>query len=294
MNKELSIIIVSYNAREWLFGCLNSVVLNAKAIDHEIIVVDNDSSDGSAVMVAESFPDVRLIRNEVNAGFSRANNTGIKISSGRQVLFLNPDTLVLPDSLQKMLEFSDSRDSIGIVGPRLFLDKEKRTLQLSAERFISPALVLFSYIPPVGRFITLYNRYFLNNGRAKPVDWVTGAALLVKRDLLDRIGFFDENLFMYAEDADLCFRAKRSGYEVYYYPQAEIVHFKGRSAAVVKMGNKHYWISMIYYLKKHFGTVYLRLFKFLFRRLIQLKILLHIYPSREYCVAVFEALEKIS
>ena len=230
----LSIVIVNWNTRDLLRDCLESILDDlAHKIEFEIIVVDNASADGSAAMVRDDFPDVRLIENDENAGFVRANNQAVKLASGQYILLLNSDTKMLGSGAEEILQYLDDNPKVGIAtGKMLYEDGD---FQSSYSRF--PNIVgdvithtlrrVFAFKPPFHRYFTYAN---LNPDEAHEVDWLCGAYLYVRRELLQDGKVFDEALFMYYEDTLLCKRAWDLGYKVVYLPKAPIVHYHNRSA----------------------------------------------------------------
>jgi GT2 family glycosyltransferase len=228
---DLSIIIVSWNVQEYLRQCLNSLRADFdQNLKYEIIVIDNNSSDNTAAMLAHDFPEVELIRNKDNLGFARANNQGIKISRGKFVLLLNPDTQVRKGCINTLISFLRSHDKTGVVGPKLLnLDG---TLQASGVHFPSLANSLSGYFR-LKREVT--GAYFVHASQPMTVNALMGACLLVKREVINQVGGFDEDYFMYAEEADWCYRIRNRGWHIYYVPEAEVYHRKGSSARQVPL-----------------------------------------------------------
>jgi GT2 family glycosyltransferase len=249
----LSIIIVSYNTREYLRGCLGS--LSAQDIDAEIIVVDNGSADGSVDMARREFPHVRLSETGANLGFARANNLGIAGSSGEYVLLLNSDTVARPGALTALTGFLDAHPDAAAVGPRLLNADGSR--QLACYRFPGPGrafrdqlgvTALFANHPRWGD----YRRWRHDSVRA--VDFVIGAALLVRRAVIDQIGLLDEGFFMYAEETDWCYRMQKAGWRVYFTPDAEVVHYGGGSGkAMSDRVFAEFSGSQSRFYRKHYG-----------------------------------------
>jgi GT2 family glycosyltransferase len=229
---DLSIVIVSYNTRELLKECLQSIYLNTGNISYEIFVVDNNSADHTGQMIKEDFQEVKLIENRENVGFARANNQALKLASGRNVLLLNPDTKVLRDSLSKMVTFIDNRQDIAAVGCQLL--NSDMSLQPSCYRF--PSLVpIIAHILHLWIFPGLKGSFLLTSlemqkyDRMHKVDSVRGACLLAKSSVLSRVGYLDEDYFMYAEEIDWCYRMKKEGLNVYYFPESKVIHYRGQS-----------------------------------------------------------------
>ena len=225
---ELSIVIVSYNARGDLERCLASIAAIPPIASHEVIVVDNASTDGSAD--AARARDVRVIEAGANLGFARANNIGIRASRGQNVLLLNSDTLVGAGAIDRLLSVLKTRPDVSVVGPRL-VDADGRA-ELSFGRMINPLAewrqkrLVSGHArrdPAISATVEAMTR------REQLVDWVSGACLLVRRDAADRAGLFDERFFLYTEDVDFCGSIRRMGGKVLFSPAAEIVHLRGRS-----------------------------------------------------------------
>ena len=217
---RLSIIIVSYNARADLERCLESLVTHPPAIDHEIVVVDNASTDDTVQALRTRWPGVRLIEAGDNLGFSRGNNVGIRQSFGELVLLLNGDTLVPPGALDTLAAVLDRRPDVAIAGPRL-VDATGQA-ELSFGRMISPVSELRQKLRArrsVERLTSV----------EREVDWVSGACLLVRRADADAVGLLDERYFMYTEDVDFCAAIRARGRKVLFTPRAQIVHLRGRS-----------------------------------------------------------------
>ena len=253
---ELSVIIVSYNVCGYLRQALRSVTEAASGIRHEITVIDNHSVDGSAEMVHDEFTYVRLIVSETNEGFSSACNRGIKASTGKFILILNPDTVIAPDSLDKALTFMHSHPDAGAAGARM-TDGNGRFLPESRRGFPSPLTSLFKFIG-MGRLFPrspLFNAYYLGHLPEDEIcraDILTGAFMLIRREALDKAGLFDPAFFMYGEDIDMSWRIRKAGYFNYYLPEVQIVHYKGRSAATDRESSvSHFYGAMKIFAVKH-------------------------------------------
>lgn len=256
---DLSIIIVSYNSRADLEGCLAAIAGTAGALAHEVLVVDNASTDGTVGFVRDRFPGVRVLANEVNAGFTRANNQGIRASHGRYVLLLNPDTEAGSRALVRMVEVLDQGPSVGIVACRL-LNTDGST-QYSWRRQAS----LLAWV--AGRVLgleTLVQRFHLRRMQAAvrhadpggviDVEEVMGACLMVRRAVVDRIGALDERIFMSLEDSEFCRRASRAGWRVVYVPDVTVVHHGGRSARLnLNTALTEYYRSEMYFVRLYYG-----------------------------------------
>jgi hypothetical protein len=226
-------------------------------ISHEIIVVDNGSSDGSREMLKQEFQHVKCVENTTNVGFSRANNQGIVQSTGKTVLLLNPDTELLPEAVQILLDILADNSDIGIVGPKLF--NTDRSLQSSCRNFPSllitflEASTLYRLLYFVPFQVTHYYRYW-HHDEPRFVDVVKGACILFSRTLVETIGLLDEDFFIYSEEADYCKRAVDNGYKVYFTPEARIIHHGEKSMDIVKLSSLiHLHRSRDIYAKKYFS-----------------------------------------
>jgi GT2 family glycosyltransferase len=232
---DLSVIIVSFNVRDYLRQCLNSVKSATDNIDCEIFVVDNNSEDGTIKMIKEEFPDIRLITNNVNCGFSAANNQAIRISGGRFVLLLNPDTIVDKNTFVKCINFLDNHPDGGALGVTM-INGEGRFLPESKRAFPTPLTAFFkifggSFLFPKSPF---FNRYYLpqiDSRQTSYTEVISGAFMFIRREALNISGLLDEDFFMYGEDIDLSYRLIQSGYKNYYFAESQIIHFKGKSTS---------------------------------------------------------------
>jgi O-antigen biosynthesis protein len=252
---ELSVIIVSFKVKDYLRQCLLSVKTAAENIDQEIFVVDNNSEDGSAEMIKNEFPDVHLIVNKVNLGFSAANNQAIIKSLGRFVLLLNPDTLVEKNTFSGCIGFMNEHSDAGAIGIRM-LDEEGRFLPESKRALPAPGTAFFksfgfSYLFPESQVI---NRYYLPNIdklETSPTEVISGAFMFIRREALNKSGLLDEDFFMYGEDIDMSYRLLQTGYKNYYFPELQIVHFKGKSTARNSFNDiSHFYKAMRIYVRK--------------------------------------------
>ena len=229
---RLSIVIVTYNSLSQVDACLSSLSAHPPSLDHETLIVDNASTDGTAVMVRQRWPHVRVVDEGVNLGFAGASNVGIRRTSGELVLLLNPDTTSPAGALDALVASLDARPDAAVAGPRL-VDARGRA-ELSFGSMIGPLAELRQKLlvtgndrgaPLVGAYV---NRL---TARARDVDWVSGACLLVRRADAEAVGLLDERYFMYAEDVDFCAAIRARGRRVLFTPEAEIVHLRGRSVA---------------------------------------------------------------
>lgn len=260
----ISVIIVSWNVRDLLIRCINSVYGKTACKDYEIIVVDNSSSDGTAEAVKNRFPSVRLLESRENLGFPKACNLGAENSLGKYLFFLNPDTELKEKALDTIFSFMEMNGDAAVAGAKLLWPDG--SYQDSYRRFFG---VLFSILE-VFQFHYYFpkNRAYLHSlyeleifKEPAEVDWVVGAAFAVRRAVFEKAGGFDENIFMYAEDADLCRRIADMGGKIYFLPRAEVVHYRGKSSCLSNVRSVDYYKSRYYYHLKHSGSLQALLFR---------------------------------
>lgn len=254
---RLSVIIVNYNVKFFLRQCLNSVVKAMQDIEGEIIVIDNNSADGSCAMVKAHFPQVKLIENKENTGFSRANNQGKQVAGGEYILLLNPDTVVEEHTFRTCLSFMDSNPDAGASGVRM-IDGKGRFLPESKRGLPTPR-VAFYKMSGLGRLFPrspVFNSYYLGHLSEKqnhPVEILTGAFMFIRREALNKAGWLDETFFMYGEDIDLSYRILKSGYRNYYLADTTILHYKGESTRKGSLNYVlHFYKAMMIFARKHF------------------------------------------
>jgi GT2 family glycosyltransferase len=255
---KLSIIIVNYNVSHFLEQCLLSVNKATLSISAEIFVVDNNSPDDSVEMVKTKFPEVQLIDNKKNVGFSKANNQAIAISKGEYVLLLNPDTVVEEDTFINCIEFMDAHPDAGGLGVKMidgsgkFLPESKRGLPTPSVSFYK--IFGLSRLFPTSKKFSKYHLGYLNENETNEIEVLSGAFMWMRKSVLEKIGYLDETFFMYGEDIDLSYRIILGGYKNYYLPKVKIIHYKGEST---KKGNLKYvfvfYKAMIIFSKKHFA-----------------------------------------
>jgi len=259
---DLSVVVVSWNVKDLLAACLSSVFssLSATALDYEVFVVDNASSDGSPGMVRERFPQARLMVNPDNLGFAAANNQALAQASGRCMVLLNPDTVVCGDALGVLVEFLDSRPSAGMAGPRLAYTDG--SFQHSAFRFPSLTQVFLDFFHihhrlSDSRLNGRYPRALYESGGAFPIDHPLGACMMVRRQALQDVGKLDEQYFMYCEEVDWAMRMKQAGWDVYCVPGAQVIHHAGQSTRQFR--DRMFvalWRSRFLLFSKHYGPVF--------------------------------------
>lgn len=258
---DLAIVILNYNTRELLRDCLHSLRAQA-GLRFAACVVDNASTDGSADMVAAEFPTVALIRNAANGGFSVGNNLGLQRfgfptrGQARYAMLLNPDTVTPPDALRRLVAFADAHPDIGVVGPKLVLmdgslDKACRrsfpTPEVSFYRLIG-----LSRLFPRSKRFGRYNMTYLDEDEQADVDSVVGACMMLRAEVIARIGLLDEQFFMYGEDLDWCLRAKQAGYRVVYYPDVTVHHVKRAASRTSAKAQYEFQRAMWLFYKKHY------------------------------------------
>jgi len=253
---DISIIIVNYNVKDFLNKCLESIFKSQTKLKFEVIVVDNFSQDNSVEYLTPIYPDVNFIKLNSNLGFGKANNIGLESSKGKYLLFLNPDTLISVDTLQKQFDFMQKNASIVISGCKVLNDDS--TFQLACRRgFPTPwnsfcKLFGLQDTFPSLKIFSGYNLTYKDINKTYPVDSVIGAFMFCQTDLIKQLAGFDEDFFMYGEDIDLCLRAKKLGYEIYYFHETTIVHFKGESTKRSQINElKHFYDAMKIYVHKH-------------------------------------------
>ncbi len=261
---DLSVVIVSYNTRDLLDGCLASLFeaggLSTPANGParlEVVVVDNASHDGSADMVRRCYPQVRLITLTDNVGFARGSNEGMRASTGRYILLLNSDTLVLDQALARMVSFLDDHPQFAAIGPLLL--NADGTVQTSCFAFTNVTDILFESIGLTALFphSPLFNRRGLggfDRSVVREVDWLSGACLMVRREILARVGLLDEGFFMYGEELDWCYRMKQAGLRVAFFPGARVIHY-GRGSSMGARGRlaPRALAGRLRYFRKHHG-----------------------------------------
>ena len=256
---KLSVIIVNYNVSAFLEQALASAVKAMRGIEGEIYVVDNHSVDDSVAMVKAKFPQVKLIENQDNVGFAKANNQAIRISTGEYVLLLNPDTLVEEDTFSKCIDFMDATPDCGGLGVMMvdgqgrFLPESKRGIPYPSSSFYK--LFGLSKLFPKSKKFGAYHATYIGEDETHEVEVLAGAYMMLRRSVLDQVGLLDEDYFMYGEDIDLSYRILKGGYKNYYFPQTRIIHYKGEST---KKGSLNYvyvfYKAMQIFAKKHFSA----------------------------------------
>jgi len=278
MMLDLSICIPTLQAQTLLRDCLQSIEANTHTTQHEIIVVDNNSQDGTVEMLRSEFPSVCLIVNETNLGFAQPVNQAIRQSQGRYILLLNNDTLVLEHALDQLVAFADAHPAIGICGPKVL--NRDGSLQKQCRRSFATPWDLFCYFSGLSTIFpksSLFARYLMTykgENEIHSVDAISGSCMLIRREVLDQIGLFDERFFAYQEDADFCFRAKRAGWQIYYYPPAQIIHYASHGGSRVNPYRSIFeWHrSYFLYYRKNLASRYFFLFNWFYYLVMLVKL----------------------
>jgi len=253
---ELSIIIVSYNSERYIKNCMESILAYKINYNHEIIIVDNNSSDSTRRIALSYIPKVTLIKNLKNIGFAGAINIGIRASKGKFLLILNPDIVLKEDTINKLLQFAHSEETFGVIAPKLL--NPDGSLQESCRAFYSLKTIILrrTILGKIFPNTDTLKKHLMNDwdhNSTKDVDWVLGACFLLKREIIEHnVGYFDEDYKLYFEDVDICYRMKTAGYKVCYYPTATCIHNHRRESAK-GFNRKTYWHirSGIHFFNKH-------------------------------------------
>ncbi|MBD3750517.1 MAG: glycosyltransferase family 2 protein [Sphingobacteriales bacterium] len=254
---KISIVIVSYNVRDLLRQALDSLIDAAEGFSYEIFVVDNASRDHTVEMVRAKYPEVNLIANEKNVGFSVANNQAILQAKGEYILVINPDTITSSDTLHKVVNFMDTREDAGGLGVRMingqgkFLGESKRGLPTpwaAFNKFVGLAALF-----PHSKFLNRYYMGWVREFETAEVEVLAGAFMFLRKKALDQIGLFDESFFMYGEDIDLSYRLKLAGFKNFYFPETYIIHFKGQSTRKLSWRYiRSFYGAMFIFVRKYF------------------------------------------
>lgn len=228
MKDKLSIVIVNYNSGDFLLNCLKSIKENKQGLEFDIWVVDSNSSDESIEKTKKGFPEIHYIYNKENIGFTKANNQALKEIKNDYILILNPDTKILPGTLNYMVKFMKENIDVGAATCRVELANGR--LDWGSHRgFPTPLASFFYYFLGNDKYYHLSN---LDMTKLHEVNAITGAFFLTRKSVLDKVGLFDEDYFMYGEDLDLCFRIKKAGYKIMFVPKVKIIHYKGVSSGI--------------------------------------------------------------
>ena len=278
----LSIGIVTYKVRDLLKDCLDSIYQHPPAASFEIIVVDNHSEDGTVEMLRETYPQVRVVENAGNEGYTRPMNQALKLGSGKYLVQLNPDTLVNPGAFDCLVEFLDTHPEAGIATPKVL--NRDGSLQKQCRRSAArpwDAITYFSGLSkryPRSKVFARYLMTYLDENEVNEVEAVSGSCMFIRRAVVAQIGYLDEMYFAYQEDTDFCFRARQAGWKIYYVPQAEIIHFGGQGGSKVEVYHSIYQWHRSYYLyyRTHLARDYFFLLNWMFYAGMGVKLLLNL------------------
>lgn len=259
-NINVSIIIVNWNTSQITCDCLRSVYEQAFDIDFEVILVDNASSDDSVEVIKKEFPQVVLIANSENRGFAAANNQGMAIARGKYVLLLNSDTVVLDHAIEKTIAFADQHPEAGVIGCRAL----NQDMSLQPSCFMYPSLlnmfISASYLNklfPQSQFFGRERMTYWSHDSLREVETVMGAFMLVRREAIGQVGEMDESFFMYAEEADWCYRFNKAGWKVLFTPDSEIIHLGGQSSGKVRTKMiLQLRAGLLQFIRKHHSKFY--------------------------------------
>ncbi len=273
---KLSIIIVNYNVKYFVEQCIHSIQKAVNGLTAEVFVVDNNSVDGSVRMIREKFPEVHLIENKDNKGFSKANNQAIRKAKGDYILILNPDTILEDDTLLKCVTFMNEHPDAGGLGVKMidgkgkFLPESKRGLPSPSVAFFK--MFGFSSLFPKSKLFNKYHLGYLDKNKTHEVDVLAGAFMMVRKTVLDKIGLLDEAFFMYGEDIDLSYRITQAGFKNYYFPGTRIIHYKGESTKKSSVNYVFFFYNaMIVFARKHFSKKNARMYSTLINFAIYLR-----------------------
>lgn len=258
---QLSVVILNYNVRYFLEQCVLSVQDALSSIESEIIVIDNNSSDDSCEMIRSRFPNIKLIQNSENLGFPKGNNIGVSQAKGDYICILNPDTVVAEDTFTKVLAFAKEQHDLGIVGVNLidgtgkFLPESKRGIPTPWVAFTK--ITGLYKIFPNSKYCNRYYAQYLQENQTGKVEILVGAFMVMKRDLYNEVGGFDEDCFMYSDDIDLSYMVLKKGKTNYYFSETTVIHYKGESTIKDEKYMKRFQSAMNFFYKKHFKVSFL-------------------------------------
>ena len=280
MTPDLSVVILTYNVRDMVLDCVDSVMQASDGLGVEIIVSDNCSMDGTVDAVRQRYPDIVMIENKENRGYAAGNNRGIEVSHGRHVLILNPDTIVDKDALRMTLDYAESHPECGVVGCRVLNRDGSVQQSWFAKWSLLQALWNGLGLHGVAPMVRIDGQRKFSGeppDRAVQIDRLLGCFLWMRRDVINRVGMFDEDFFLYGEEEDLCQRVRDAGLEVHYYPGANIVHYGGQSTKHVKeWARVEANVSKVIWMKKHRGAMVVLVFRTMWSFFLLLRVLLRL------------------
>lgn len=265
---DISICIVSWNTKDLLYNCIDSIQKKTSGVSYEVIVVDNNSSDGSAKMVKQRFPNCKLIESKNNNGFAKGNNLVLSVATGKYLLYLNPDTVLITNVLYGMFSFMEANKEIGAVGCKLL--NQDGLIQFTCARTFPTLFNQFCYfimlnrLFPTSKSVSTIEMNYWDHKDSREIDCLSGACIFARKDIINKLRGFDENFFMYAEDVDLCYRIKREGWKLYYLANEEIYHLEGASSK--KQSQQHFATiamreSNFHFFIKHYGKTSAKIYK---------------------------------
>lgn len=250
--KEIGICIVTLESRDEALACLDSVFTSLAGANFDVVVVDNNSQDGTPEAIAERYPPVRLIRNAENVGFGRAVNQGLRTLQARYLILLNPDSIVTGDAFRQLARFMDEHPESGICTPRVL--NRDGSLQFQCRRGEARPWDVFAYFSGLARLFSRDPRFtgylltYLDNDQVNEVKAVSGSCMMIRGEVIEQIGLLDERYFAYQEDADYCFQARKAGWKIYYVPAATVIHAGGRGGSRVRPYRAVYEWHRSYYM----------------------------------------------
>ncbi len=287
----LSIIIISFNTKEVTLNCLKSVVKSHTSVPYEIIVIDNASSDHSPLAIkalSEKYPQIRLIEHTENIGFGQGNNAAVKLAQGMYLLFLNSDIVVQEKAIDELFNFfNQNKDKVSFAGGKLI--NKNLTPQPSCGPFFTP-LVVFGFLFLRGDYWGL-TRFSPN--RVKEVDWVSGACILTRKEPFEALGGFDEKIFMYMEEIDLLYRAKKRGLRTFFCPQARFIHLGSTSSVGRTFPILQVYRGYLYFYKKHYGRAALFILKIMLQLKAKIAVLIGRSTKNPYLIKTYEEAAKL-
>ncbi len=258
VSPKVSVLIVSYNVKQYLIHCIDSIKKSDYTGQIEIIVVDNNSFDGSLDAIKSKIKDVICIQNDINIGFGKAVNQAAKVATGKYFLILNPDTIIEESTLSTFVNYLDENSTVGLVGPKIV--NSDGSLQKGSKRSFPtigvavPKLMGLDKIFPKSKWAGRYNLNYLNPDETHKVDAISGSCMFIRSDLFNKIGGFDERFFMFGEDLDLCYQVYQQEFDVYYLPKTQIMHYQGESVKSAPYDSLNaFYQAMILFSEKHFS-----------------------------------------
>lgn len=259
-NIDVSIVIVTYNCRDKTLNCIKSIYKEVKRINFEVIIVDNNSKDDTVEFFKEAFANLKIIENKKNIGFAAAVNQGIFKSTGKYILLLNPDTEVVSDCVKIMFDFLEADKKVGITAGKLLWPDGRTQILFMQFPTLKAQLIEALYLHILFSKSRIISAHYLTNwnyNTKREVDVVSGACMMVRKEIMEKIGYFDEDFFIYAEDVDFCYRVRKNGWKIFYLPDARVIHYHGQSTKL----HEEIMLAQAYksrkvFLRKHYGKFY--------------------------------------